>query len=114
MFQHTDYHVINVYIAIVAEGNIPLGGYKIIGNHSSGLYAESALSDWNWSVTNCLDCDYIKFGNVKFEPGTFDDGTWTIYVADPQGNQLSQPLPLSYSSAKEEWVWDFVLFKKTS
>jgi hypothetical protein len=89
-----------------------MGGMKVVGDHSSGLHAESALSDWFWSVTNCLDCDYVKFGNVKFEPGTFSDGVWSIYVADAQGNPLSAAVPLPYSSDPNQWVWDFVIFKK--
>ncbi len=114
-FQRTSYHVITVYVAIVSEGNIPIGGLKIVGDHTpSGMHTESALSDWNWSATNCLDCDYVKFGNVKFEPGTFADGTWTIYVADEAGNPLSAQLPLSYSSDPAQWVWDFIIFRKTS
>lgn len=111
-FQRTNYHGITIYVAIVSEGNIPMGGYKVIGDHSSGLHAESALSDWFWSVTNCLDCDYVKFGNTKFEPGTFSDGVWSIYVADPQGNPVSAPVPLSYSSDPNQWVWDFIIFRR--
>jgi hypothetical protein len=111
-FQKTNYHGITIYVAIVSEGNIPIGGMKVVGDHSSGLHTESALSDWFWSVTNCLDCDYVKFGNVKFEPGTFSDGVWSIYVADAQGNPLSAAVPLPYSSDPNQWVWDFVIFKK--
>ncbi|MDM8519812.1 hypothetical protein QUF64_07175 [Anaerolineales bacterium HSG6] len=112
-FQRTTYHAINIYIAVVSEGNIPLGGYKIVGDHvPSGLHAESALSTWNWSVTNCLDCDYVKQGNVKFEPGPIIDGTWNIYLADEGGRQVSPVLPLNYSSNPEQWVWDFVIFRR--
>jgi hypothetical protein len=111
-FQRTNYHGITIYVAIVSEGNVPIGGYKVVGDHSSGLHIESALSDWFWSVTNCLDCDYVKFGNVKFEPGTFSDGVWHIYIADPQGNPVSAPVPLAYSSDPNQWVWDFILFRK--
>lgn len=115
MFQSTSYHGITIYVAIVSEGNIPMGGYKIVGDHvPSGQHAESALSTWNWSVTNCLDCDYVKFGNVKFEPGSFEDGTWNIYVADEAGNKLSDVVPLSYSADPAQWVWDFVIFQRNS
>jgi hypothetical protein len=114
MFQKTNYHVITVYAAIVSEGNIPIGGLKVVGDHvPSGMHAESGLSTWDWSATNCLDCDYVKFGNVKFEPGTFTDGTWNIYVADEAGNQLSPVVPLGYAEQPEEWVWDFIIFKRS-
>ncbi|MDM8528776.1 hypothetical protein QUF58_11290 [Anaerolineales bacterium HSG24] len=112
-FQHTTYHAVNIYIAIVSEGNIPLGGYKIVGDHvPSGLHAESPLSTWNWSVTNCLDCDYIKQGNVKFEPGPIIDGAWNIYLADEGGHQVSPVLSLNYASNPDQWVWDFVIFRR--
>jgi hypothetical protein len=112
-FQKTNYHVITIYVAVVSEGNIPLGGYKVVGDHvPSGAHVESGLSTWNWDVVNCLDCDYVKQGNLKFEPGPFTDGVWNIYLADPGGSQLSPAVPLSYSSNPEEWVWDFVIFRR--
>jgi hypothetical protein len=114
-FQQTNYHVINIYVAVVSEGNIPIGGLKVIGDHvPSGLHAESGLSDWYWSVVNCLDCDYVKQGNLKFEPGTFADGVWNIYLADPSGKPLSPVAPLNYSADPTQWVWDFIIFKRNS
>jgi hypothetical protein len=114
-FQHTNYHVITIYVAAVSAGNVPIGGVKIVGDHvPSGMHAESGLSDWNWSVVNCLDCDYIKQGNLKFEPGTFADGTWNIYLADENGTPLSAVVPLSYSADPSQWVWDFVVFRRNS
>ncbi len=113
MFQKTTYHVINIYVAVTTSDNVPVGGLKVVGDHTpSGRHVESVPSDWHWSTSNCLDCDYIKFGNVKFEPGTFEDGTWSIYVADAQGNQLSPAVPFSYSTDPNQWVWDFALFRK--
>ena len=80
----------------------------------SGAHVESGISTWDWGVTNCLDCDYIKQGNLKFEPGTFTDGTWNIYLADEGGTPLSETVPLSYSVDPEQWVWDFIIFRKQS
>lgn len=112
-FQKTSYHVINIYVAITTQDNVPIGDLRIIGDHTpSSQHVESAPSDWHWSISNCLDCAYIKFGNVKFEPGTFTDGVWNIYVADLAGNRLSPVVPFSYSTEPDQWVWDFVLFKK--
>ncbi|MFN8454419.1 MAG: hypothetical protein U0401_07065 [Anaerolineae bacterium] len=112
-FQRTNYHVITIYAAIVSEGNVPIGGLKIVGDHTpSGMHVESGMSDWGWSAVNCLECDYVKQGNVKFEPGTFADGVWNIYVADAGGKQLSPAVPLSYSADPEKWVWDFIIFRK--
>jgi hypothetical protein len=49
---------------------------------------------------------------VKFEPGTFTDGTWNIYVADEGGTQLSPVVPLGYSENPDDWVWDFIIFRR--
>jgi hypothetical protein len=114
-FQRTNYHVITIYVAAISAGNIPIGGLKVIGDHTpSGMHAESGLSDWGWSAVNCLECDYVKQGNVKFEPGNFEDGVWNIYLADESGTRLSPIVPLSYSADPEKWVWDFIIFKKNS
>jgi hypothetical protein len=112
-FQKTNYHAVTVYVAVVSEGNIPVGGYKVVGDHvPSGKHVESPLSTWDWSVINCLDCNYIKQGNLKFEPGPIIDGSWNIYLAAPDGQQLSPVITLSYSSDPEQWVWDFVIFQR--
>jgi hypothetical protein len=114
-FQHTNYHVITIYVAVVSAGNIPIGGLKVVGDHvPSGMHAESGPSDWGWSAVNCLDCDYVKQGNVKFEPGTFEDGVWNIYLADQSGAPVSPVVPLTYSADPASWVWDFIIFKRDS
>ena len=114
MFQKTNHHVITIYVAAVDANNVPVGGLKMVGDHApSNNHAESGPSDYGrWSVVNCLDCDYIKQGNLKFEPGLFEDGTWTVYLADQNGTQLSEKIPLSYSSDQNQWVWDFLFFQQ--
>ena len=115
MFQRTNYHVINVYVAAVTADNVPIGGLKLVGDHvPSGTHIESGPSDWHWSVVNCLDCSYIKQGNVKIELGPFVDGVWNVYLADQNGTPLSPTVPLTYSADPEQWVWDFIIFRKTS
>ncbi len=112
-FQPTNHHTITIYVAAVDQNNTPIGGLKMIGDHQpSGQHAESPLSDWNWSTANCLNCSYVKQGNLKFEPGLFADGTWEVYLSDSNGTQLSKKISLSYSSDPSTWVWDFLLFKK--
>jgi hypothetical protein len=111
-FQKTNHPAIVVYVAITDANNVPVGGLKVVGDHSSGQHVESAQSDWRWSVVNCLDCSYAKQGNLKFEPGSFIDGTWNIYLADSNGTQLSKVVPLAYSADPAQWVWDFIIFKK--
>ena len=100
---------------MVSADNVPIGGLKVVGDHvPSGEHRESALSDWNWSVVNCVDCDYVKFGNAKLELGVFADGVWSVYVADPDGVPLSAAVPLTYSADPAQWVWDFLIFKQKS
>lgn len=112
-FQKTTYNGITLYVAVVDQNNTPIGDLKIVGDQTpSGLHAESPLSTWNYSTANCLNCGYVKQGNVKFEPGPFSDGTWNIYLADQAGTKLSPVVALSYSAAPEQWVWDFIIFKK--
>ncbi len=110
--QTTNYHVITIYLAIVDSNNTPVGGLKIVGDHSSGTHVESAESDWNYSVANCLNCSYVKQGNLKFEPGPQVDGTWNLYLTDKNGTRLSDTIPLSYSSNPDQWVYDFLILKK--
>lgn len=112
-FQKTAYHNITIYVAAVDAKNIPIGGLKMVGDHvPSGKHAESPPSDGRWSVANCVSCEYIKQGNIKFEPGIFEDGTWNIYLADGSGTKLSETIPLSYSADPQQWVWDFLILKR--
>ena len=112
-FQKTSYHIITIYVAAIDANNVPVGGLKLVGDHvPSGEHAESVLSDWSWSTANCLNCDYVKQGNLKFEPGAYVDGTWNIYLADDNGTPLSDVIPLSYSSDPQQWVWDFLILQK--
>ncbi|MDM8519143.1 hypothetical protein QUF64_03790 [Anaerolineales bacterium HSG6] len=106
-WQKTNYPAI-INIALISDGNgTPLGGYYVVGEHSSGKTYKSPVSSWQYDVTNGLD-GYIKQGNVKFELGPFDDGVWHVYIVDGGGTQISDKLPLPYSSNPETWVWDFV------
>jgi|GEM_PF-2456941 len=111
--QKTAYHQITIYVAATDPNNAPIGGLKMVGDHTpSGRHVESLPSDWNWSTANCVSCDYVKVGNLKFEPGPQEDGTWNVYLADSNGTQLSETVSLSYSSDPNQWVYDFLLFKK--
>jgi hypothetical protein len=111
-FQKTNYSGIVVFVAVVDQSSTPIGGMKIVGDHSSGKHLESPPTDWGYSAVNCQNCSYVKQGNVKFEPGPFEDGTWTIHLVDGGGTQVSPNVSLSYSSDPSQWVWDFIIFKK--
>lgn len=113
-FQHTNYHAIVVYVAVVSEGNIPMGGYKLVGDHvPTGAHIESPPSAWDWNAVNCLDCDYVKSGNLKLELGPFVEGVWNVYLVDGGGTQVSPVVSLPYSPDPSQWVWDFLIFRRS-
>ena len=98
-------------VALTDGNNTPIGGLYVMGEHSSGKTYKSPASSWQYDALNGLE-GYIKQGNIKFEPGVFEDGTWNVYVVDSNGTQLSDKIPLSYSSDPNQWVWDFIWWKK--
>ncbi len=107
-FQKTQNSILSNVIAITDGNGTPLGGYSLVGEHSTGIPYKSAESSWQFDALNGLE-GYIKQGNLKFEPpGGFQDGTWTIWIVDSGGTQVSAKLPLSYSSDPNTWAWDFV------
>lgn len=112
MFQKTTNHTIYIIAAIVDGNNTPIGGLYVKADHSSGKTYKSPASSWQYDAVNGFEGGYIKQGNLKVEPGVMEDGTWTIYVVDGNGTQLSDKIPLSYSSDPNQWTWDFVLWKK--
>jgi hypothetical protein len=98
--------IVNI-IAITDPNGTPLGGFTVVGEHSSGKTYKSPASSWSYDASSGIG-GYIKQGNVKFEPGVFEDGTWNIYVVDGGGTQVSDKVPLTYSSAEDQRVWDFI------
>lgn len=97
----------NIFAVTDANGT-PIGGYYIVGEHSSGRTYKTPATTWAYDA--CTGGGgYGKCGNVKFEPGGgFEDGTWYVYVVDGGGTQLSDKVPLSYSSDPDQWYWDFI------
>jgi hypothetical protein len=106
-WQKTNYHAITNIVLITDASDTPLGGYRVVGEHSSGKTYKSEASTWQYDKTNGLE-GYIKQGNLKVEPGLFEDGVWEIYLIDSGGTQVSDRVSWSYSSDPETWVWDFL------
>jgi len=99
-------------IILISDGNkTPLGGFYVMGIHSSGKTYKSAASSWSFDVANSLT-GYIKQGNVKVDLGPYEDGTWQLYIVDGGGKQLSDKVTLSYSSDPQSWAWDFIWWSK--
>ena len=107
-FQKTNANFISSIVAITDPNNIPIGGHRIVGTNSAGVRYESAQSSWQFDAVSGLE-GYLKFGNVKFEPpGGYNDTTWTIYVVDSAGSQVSAPISLTYPSDPNQRAWDFI------
>ena len=106
----SDYPAIIIYISITDQNNTPAGGYKVVGDSTTGLHVESAESCFSWCAGTTKG-GYAKVANVKYEPGAFIDGTWTIRVVDGSGTQVSPAVPLNYSTDPNQWRWDFVWFR---
>lgn len=109
-FQKTNSSILS-NIVLISDGNgTPVGGIYLVGVHSSGKDYKSLESSWQFDALNGLE-GYVKQGNLKFEPpGGFQDGTWTVWLVDGGGNQISDKVSLSYSSDPATWAWDFLWF----
>jgi len=100
-----------VYVEILNAAGTPLGGYRVVGDSTDGKHWVSNESCWDW-CTHTPTGGYAKVANVKFEPGSFIDGAWNIYLVDGGGTQVSPVVTLPYSTDPNQWYWDFILFKQ--
>lgn len=109
MLQKTNNSILSNIILVSDANGTPLGGYYLVGEHSpSNETYKSAASSWRYDALSGLE-GYVKQGNLKFEPpGGFRDGTWTIWLVDGGGQQVSAKVQLSYSSDPTTWAWDFI------
>ena len=106
-WQQTNAPTLSNIFAVTDGNGTPLGGYHVVGEHSSGRNYKTPSTTWMFDA--CTGGGgYGKCGNVKFEPGGFEDGTWSVYVVDGGGTQLSAKVPLTYASDPSQWYWDFI------
>jgi len=110
-YTHTNYHAIVIYVEILDANGTPLGGYRVVGDSTTGQHVVSAESCWDWCKATPPG-GYAKVANVTLEPGPFIDGAWSIYLVDGGDTQVSPVVTLPYSSDPSQWVWDFVLLKQ--
>lgn len=107
-FQKTNVNFISSIVAVTDANGTPIGGYKVVGTSTGGQTYESAESSWRFDALNGLE-GYIKQGNVKFEPpGGYNDSTWTVFLVDSGGTQVSAPISLTYPSDPNQKAWDFI------
>lgn len=110
-FTPTTFPAITVYVEILDANNTPLGGYRVVGDSTDDQHWVSDESCWSW-CTHTPEGGYAKVANAKFEPGSFIDGAWNVYIVDGAGNQVSPVVSFPYSTDPNQWFWDHILFKK--
>ncbi len=99
-----------MYIAVTSANNVPIGGMKIIGDHSpSGMHVESPATCFNWCAPTAPGGD-AKVGNVKFEPPAYIAGTWTLKLVDGGGALAAAPVTVGVDPANPQWY--FLLFRQ--
>ena len=117
----------NTFLVIFAQitgNNALLPGYRIVGTHSpSDLAVESApscvdLCKASGPKTDCEPvCDTqctpvatttgypIQEGNVVFEAYAYETGVWSLVVADPEGNQVSDVFQIEIDFERRQWFY---------
>ncbi len=99
-----------MYIAVTNGSNVPIGGMKIIGDHSpSGMHWESPETCFDWCAPTAPGGD-AKVGNVKFEPPAYIAGTWTLKLVDGGGGLAAAPVTVPVDPANPQWY--FLLFRQ--
>jgi len=97
--------ILVMYIALTNSNNVPIGGLKIVGDHSpSGTHYVSGESCFDFCKRNGLE-GVIKQGNVTFEPPTYETGVWHLYVVDGGGAQVSDVIPISINFDNPQWFF---------
>ena len=99
----------DVFIAVTNEDNKPLGGYRVISNHSSGMQVESATSAAEWTENS--GAKHYKAGNIKIHIPTSPGGAWTLQLIDESNQPVAAPLELPFDDFNPSWY--FVLFRET-
>ena len=94
-----------MYIAITNGNNVPIGGLKIVGDHSpSGAHYVSGESCFDFCKANGQK-GTIKFGNVTFEPPAYETGVWHLYIIDGGGAQVSDIVPVTVNFDSPGWFF---------
>jgi len=100
-----------MYIALTDGSNIPIGGLKVVGDHTpSGVHWESGLSCFDFCKRNGLQ-GTVKSANVTFEPPQYDTGVWNLYVVDGGGAQVSSVIPVTVDFNAPGWF--FMLLRRS-
>jgi len=104
----TNHFDFDVFVAITNDDNKPLGGYRLLGRHSSGLQWDSDVSANDWTVNS--GAMHYKAGNVKYSMLQSPGGTWTLQLVDEAGQPVAPPVEFSFDLADPAWY--FLLYKQ--
>jgi hypothetical protein len=114
-----------VVFAQITGNNVLLPGYRIVGTHSpSGLAVESEPScvdlckasgpkivsepvcDSRCTPVGTTSTGYpVQEGNVVFEVYAYENGVWSLVVADPEGNQISDVFQIEINYEQRQWFY---------
>ena len=105
-----------VVLAQIKDNGILQPGYKLVGTHSpTGGTAESPPSCPGLCKASGVESitdesgNIVRFGvqkgNVQLETQTYDTGTWTIWVVDPNGQQVSEPINIQIDHENRKWYY---------
>jgi hypothetical protein len=93
---------------VVDKKNKPLGNYRVVGTHNSGLRVESQLSAGDWTVNS--GAMHYKGGNLKYEALNSPTGVWTMELFDSGGNLVSPPVEFPFDSNSPNWY--FLIYER--
>jgi hypothetical protein len=102
---HLDF---DVFVAVTDDDNKPLGGYRVVGQHSSGLQSDSEVSAGDWTVNS--GAMHYKAGNVKYSRLKSPGGIWTLQLVDEAGQPVAPPVEFPFDPADPAWY--FLLYQR--
>ncbi|MDX1520589.1 MAG: hypothetical protein R3264_03090, partial [Anaerolineae bacterium] len=100
----------DMFIAVTNADNRPIGGYRVVGNHSAGAQFESAVSTGDWTENS--GANHYKAGNIKVNVPNSPDGVWTLQLLDEAGQSVAAPLEIPFDTSDP--AWHFVLFQRSN
>jgi hypothetical protein len=99
----------DVFVAVTNPDNRPLEGYRVIGNHSSGLQVESPVSGGDWTENS--GAMHYKGGNMKYHVPDSPGGNWLLQLVDEAGQPVAPPVDLPFDIGNPTWY--FLLYQET-
>lgn len=109
--QPTDATILSIMTAVQTADNAWIPGLRLVGFDPNGVVTRSEPSA-DRSIGHTPPGGVVKSGNTKFEPqprSIYIAGTWTFYLENSEGNQVSEKFTIEMST--ENRVWYFFRFQ---